>query len=270
MMVLFNRNMARKPRNLQQGYCYHITVRCNNREFRLTRLECREVLLYAIKKCQEKYSFKVYALCIMSNHVHYLLEPANCEELPKIMQWLNWYTAMCFNRMLNRTGHFWEKRYHSTGFPMSDKKRALNTIRYIHANPKAAGMQHGFFYDFSNYGSYERLTQDGITEWHPAFLALGATLEICAAAYRRFCERYQPKPKPEKRNAWGSKVLKGLIGKLKPQGKGKGKKESPGQLGLWEEWQPPDEIHEVAAQFMRANCRDPQYFDKYLDPRGAR
>jgi hypothetical protein len=39
------------------------------------------------------------------------------------MHWLNWYTAMCFNRMMNRTGHFWEKRYHSNellvllGFP---------------------------------------------------------------------------------------------------------------------------------------------------------
>ncbi|WP_353259638.1 hypothetical protein [Prochlorothrix hollandica] len=68
------------------------------------------------------------------------------------------------------------------------------------------------------------------------------------------------------------KVLKGSIDKLKPQGKGK-KKESPRQLGLWEDWQPPDEIHGVAAQFMRANCRDPQYFDQYLDPRrcdGAR
>jgi putative transposase len=89
----------------------------------------------------------------MSNHVHYLLEPKQPEDLPKIMHWLNWYTAMCFNRMLNRTGHFWEKRYNSTGFANTDRQRALNTLRYIHANPKAAGMQQGFFYDFSNYGS---------------------------------------------------------------------------------------------------------------------
>ena len=98
-------------------------MRCNNREFRLTRLECRKVLLYAIQKCKDKYGFKLYALCIMSNHIHYLLEPLQPEDLPKIMHWLNWYTAMCFNRMMNRTGHFWEKRYHSNellvllGFP---------------------------------------------------------------------------------------------------------------------------------------------------------
>ncbi|MEH2240221.1 MAG: hypothetical protein V7K30_29160 [Nostoc sp.] len=49
----------------------------------------------------------------------------------------------------------------------------MNTLRYIHANPKAAGMQEGFFYDFSNYGVYERLGDDGLTTWHLAFLTLG-------------------------------------------------------------------------------------------------
>ncbi|WP_341530007.1 transposase [Nostoc sp. UHCC 0302] len=98
--------MSRPKRDLKAGFCYHITVRCNNREFRLTRLKCREVFLCAIKKAQGKYGFKLYTLCIMSNHVHYLIEPQQTENLPKIMHWLNWYTAMCFNRMLNRTGIF--------------------------------------------------------------------------------------------------------------------------------------------------------------------
>ncbi|MDZ8051949.1 MAG: hypothetical protein RMX68_012360 [Aulosira sp. ZfuVER01] len=49
--------MSRPPRNLQPGFCYHITTCCNNWEFRLTRLECREVFLYAIKQAQQKYEF---------------------------------------------------------------------------------------------------------------------------------------------------------------------------------------------------------------------
>jgi putative transposase len=115
--------MARKPRELLSGYCYHVTVRCNNREFRLIRDECREVLLFAIQKCKDKFGFKLYALCVMSNHIHYLLEPLQPEDLPKIMHWLNWYTAMCFNQMMNRTGHFWEKRYHSKGFANTDMRQ---------------------------------------------------------------------------------------------------------------------------------------------------
>ncbi|MGD1804749.1 hypothetical protein ACP6PL_04810 [Dapis sp. BLCC M126] len=99
---------------------------------------------------------------------------------------------MSFNALLNRKGHFWEQRYTCHGFPNSDKQRALNTIRYIHANPKAAGIREGFFYDFSNYGTYEQLTTDGITQWHPAFFELGTSLEECADKYKGFCRRYTP------------------------------------------------------------------------------
>ncbi|MEL6384393.1 MAG: transposase [Cyanobacteria bacterium J06626_18] len=245
--------MSRLPRQLQSGYCYHITTRCNNREFRLTRFECRELLLSAIKRCQEKFGFKLYGLCIMSNHVHYLLEPAQPDDLPKIMHWLNWYAAMSFNQLLNRTGHFWEKRYHSTACPNTDARRALNTLRYIHANPKAANMQQGWFYDFSNYGTYDRLTDDGLTQWHPAFLALGATLDLCVQAYRRLCKRYKPKPKPERKPRWGSQKLAALRQKLKA------KKASPGQKRLWKAWDVPvDEIEAVAKKFVLANCLNPE------------
>jgi putative transposase len=76
--------MSRLPLTFQPQHCYHITTRCNNREFRLTRFECRQLLLYALRTCQSKYGFKLYGLCIMSNHVHYLLEPAQPEDVPKI------------------------------------------------------------------------------------------------------------------------------------------------------------------------------------------
>ena len=242
--------MPRKPRDLKPGYCDHITMRCNNREFRLTRFECRTVLLYAIQQCQRKYGFKLYALCIMSNHVHYLLEPPQPADLARIMHWLNWYTAMCFNRMLHRTGHFWEKRYHSTGFSHTDFRRALNTLRYIHANPKAAGMQLGFFYDFSNYGIHDRLSEDGLTQWHPAFLDLGETLDECAAKYRQFCRNYRPQAKPEKRYYWGSHLLAGLVvQKGQP-------KQTPGQKSLpWDHCQVAarPEVQAVAQKFIEAN-----------------
>ena len=151
-----------------------------------------------------------------------------------------------------RTGHFWEKRYHSTGFPNTDQRRALNTLHYIHANPKAAAMQQGFFYDYSNYGTYDRLTDDGLTQWHPAFLAMGTTLELCAEAYRKFCKKYKPQPKPERRNTWGSKKLAAIRQKMKA------KKKTPGQQSLWDEWQAPmDAVQKVAKKFVLANCLNP-------------
>jgi hypothetical protein len=76
--------MPRKLRRFQTGYAYHVTVRCNNREFKLQRLECREVFLYAIKQAIEKYKFKLYAVCIMSNHIHYLIEPRSSGKSPTL------------------------------------------------------------------------------------------------------------------------------------------------------------------------------------------
>jgi putative transposase len=253
--------MPRPARDLKPNYCYHITVRCNNREFKLLRHECREVFLYALKQAIEKYNFKLYALCIMSNHVHYLIEPAVPEDLPRIMHWINWYTAMCFNRMLNRSGHFWEKRYHSSGFERTDYKRALNTMRYIHSNPKAAGMQQGFFYDFSNYGIHDRLGDDGLTQWHPAFFSLGQSLDECAANYRKFCKKYKPKPKSETRCHWGSKLLPKVLSARER------KRRVPGQTRLpWDEWEATDsEIRDVAEKFVMANCYDPKVAAQFFN-----
>ena len=71
--------IARPKRSFQTGFCYPVTVQCNNREFRLIREACRKVLLYAIERCKAKYGFRLYALCIMSNPVHYLIEPGGVE-----------------------------------------------------------------------------------------------------------------------------------------------------------------------------------------------
>jgi hypothetical protein len=69
-------------------------MRCNNRAFNLGSRESREILLYTLNRAKQKYDFKIFGLCIMLNHVHYVIQPATAEELPKIMHWINWYSAM--------------------------------------------------------------------------------------------------------------------------------------------------------------------------------
>jgi putative transposase len=158
---------------------------------------------------------------------------------------------MCFNRMLRRTGHFWEKRYYCDGFPASDRDRALNTLRYIHANPKAAKMRQSFFYDFSNYGSYERLTDDGLTQWHPAFLRLGNSLEECARKYKGFCQKYKPKEKTPTQCHWGSKLLAGVH--LSDKGSTSDPKKSPSVPPPPCQVSETPELTEVVRQFIEAN-----------------
>jgi hypothetical protein len=139
----------------------------------------------------------------MSNHVHYLIRPARPEEMPKLMHWLNWYSAMLLNRLLRRRGHFWERRYHAVAVPDRDTGHSLRVLRYIHANPKAAGMIAGYDYAYSNYRRYARPADDSLSAWHPAYLRLGNTLDRCARRYEQFCWRYRPEPKKQRRSRWG-------------------------------------------------------------------
>jgi putative transposase len=89
-------------------------------------------------------------------------------------------------------------------------------------------------------------------------------LDECAEKYRGFCKKYKPKPKPEKRNHWGSKLLAGM--KITK----KGKKAPRGQLSLWEEWEANSpEIIEVADQFIFANCYNPQVAGSILQKNRA-
>jgi hypothetical protein len=69
--------------------------------------------------------------------------------------------------------------------------------------------QTSFYYRYSNYASYARLSEDVLTQWHPAFLTLGETLDECSARYRNFCRQYRPetKPKPRDTSGWGSQRL---------------------------------------------------------------
>ncbi|WP_017719775.1 hypothetical protein [Kamptonema formosum] len=116
-------------------------------------------------------------------------------------------------------------------------------------------MRKGFFYDFSNYGSYERLTDDGLTQWHPAFLQLGSTLEECAQKYRRFCQKYKPKGKTPSSSHWGSRLLAGVHINLSPDKKRSTRAKlahnvtaSPGCGGSGN-----DQLAQVVRKFIEAN-----------------
>ncbi len=172
------------------------------------------------------------------------------------MHWFGWYSAMALNRLSGRCGHFWEARYYATAIAAKDHRRVLNTLRYIHANPKAAGVRKGFYDPYSNYGHYGRLACDGISEWHPSFLQLASSLKDCSRRYERFCERYRHHGKGAPKCHWGSRILKQLVSHSRTRSKRK--RISPGQQQLTFAFdvrlsQIPEEWYQVAVRFRRAN-----------------
>jgi putative transposase len=68
--------MSRPRRSFEATTSYHITMRCNNQAFDLRRPQARKVILFCLARAREKFAFDLFGLCVMSNHVHYLIRPA--------------------------------------------------------------------------------------------------------------------------------------------------------------------------------------------------
>jgi REP element-mobilizing transposase RayT len=98
--------MPRKPRHLPQGHSFHITLRCNSRQFLIAKGLRRDVLLAVLAKAQTKIPHKLYGVCLMANHLHLLIRPDDASQLPRLMHWIGWYSAMALNRLAGRCGHF--------------------------------------------------------------------------------------------------------------------------------------------------------------------
>jgi REP element-mobilizing transposase RayT len=79
--------------------------------------------------------FELLAWVVMPNHVHALLEVGDM-PLSRIVQ--NWKSivAVAANRLLGRTGDFWQLDYWDTF--MRDREQARKTTRYIENNPVKA------------------------------------------------------------------------------------------------------------------------------------
>ena len=146
----------------------------------------------------------------------------------------------------------------TTAIAAKDHIRVLNTLRYIHANPKSAGVRKGFYDPYSNYGHYSRLACDGISEWHPSFLQLASSMKGCSRRYERFCQTYRHHAKGGVKSHWGSRMLKRLV-EARSGPRSKRKRVSPGQQQLPFAFdvrlnQIPEEWHQVAVRFRWANC----------------
>jgi REP element-mobilizing transposase RayT len=67
--------LPRPKRYLPQEHSFHITLRCNSRQFLIAKRIRRDVLLVVLEKAKHKYPFRLYGVCLMANHIHLLLKP---------------------------------------------------------------------------------------------------------------------------------------------------------------------------------------------------
>ena len=85
----------------------------------------------------ERYRLRVWAYCLMPNHVHLVAVPADQESLARSFGEAHRLYAIRINRRNGWQGHLWQERFFSC--PM-DNRHALEAIRYVLLNPVRAGL----------------------------------------------------------------------------------------------------------------------------------
>ena len=178
--------MARPVRIEFPGAVYHVITRGNNRQVIFRDDHDRVKYLEKLRSYCEQKGVDLLCYCLLSNHVHLLLETPQ-GNLSKMMQPFQTSYTLYFNRRHRRTGHLFEQRYKAL---LVDKDNYLLQVsRYIHLNPVGAGIvQRPQDYLWSSYGAYAGTKKMGGINRQLILEQFGNPGKRRLASYREFVE----------------------------------------------------------------------------------
>ena len=108
--------------------------------------------LETLKKYKAISGYKIFAYCLMSNHVHLLLKVEK-EDIDLIIKRVASSYVYWYNWKYKRNGHLFQDRFKSE--PVENDSYFLTVVRYIHQNPLKAGVCKSIDgYNFSSYNEY--------------------------------------------------------------------------------------------------------------------
>ncbi|BBM82883.1 REP-associated tyrosine transposase [Candidatus Uabimicrobium amorphum] len=166
---------------------FHITTRCDNKNFYFQEDEDFTEYLKVLEKAREKYGFKLHAYCLTRNHVHLLLSTPTEDNLSTLMQYINGQYAKNYNRRHKRTGHFWGERFYST--IIESETQLLNSIFYIELNMTRNGVtKHPKDWKWSSYNQHSGCKGPIKIDYHEVYLRLSSTAQDRQKKYTSMME----------------------------------------------------------------------------------
>lgn len=144
--------MPRSARKKSTTGIYHVMLRGINQQQIFEDSEDYEKFLQILKDCKAISGFKLYAYCLMGNHVHLLIHEVS-EPIEQIMKRVATRFVYWYNIKYQRVGHLFQDRFKSE--PVEDDSYFLTVIRYIHQNPiKAEIRKQITAYEYSSYAEF--------------------------------------------------------------------------------------------------------------------
>ncbi|MHB1399030.1 MAG: transposase [Trichloromonadaceae bacterium] len=131
--------MPRTARIVLSGYPHHVIQRGHNRHAVFAGEDDFLYYLHNLAEWKQRLGCKVYAFCLMTNHVHLVIAPGDDpESLGRLMKRLAGRQTRFVNRVEGRSGTLWEGRFKSS--PIETNAYLLACCRYVEMNPVLAGM----------------------------------------------------------------------------------------------------------------------------------
>jgi len=182
----------RLPRLVIAHTPHHVVQRGHSRQAIFTAAEDYRAYLSDLKEKSAELGVRVYAYCLMTNHVHLLMMPTDDTlALAKLMQEIGRRATRRWNQRWGRSGTLWESRYKSS--VVHTDAYLLACCRYIELNPVRAHMAaHAADYPWSSYRGRMGMAEGGVLEPHPLYLALGYSEDERRAVYRSYVESAMP------------------------------------------------------------------------------
>ena len=179
--------MPRKPRGMQLAdrVAYHVMSRGHNREAVFGETGDFRHFLRLLGRYRERFGFRLYHYCQMTNHVHLLVQLENPRRLSSLMAGLLLAYTRYYNRRYGFVGHLWQGRFKS---PTVQRERYWLTCgRYLERNPLAAGLVKApWDYAWSSCRAYALGEPDALLTEDPEYAELSPAPARRQSLWREF------------------------------------------------------------------------------------
>jgi putative transposase len=189
--------MARKKRICIPGVTYHVFSRCIETKNMMNLNKVKDMLISVLDQVLEKYTFDLSTFVIMDNHFHFLITTIDGgEDISKILQFIKSQFARKYNKMMNRTGPFWNERFGDTIIEhANDPVFVFNyIIWYFGYNPVRSGYVNDprdYTYSTINYYLDQNFIPPVKLKLHKYFIQLGNTFQDRLKKFLEFEELYR-------------------------------------------------------------------------------
>lgn len=129
--------MSRIAGAVAPGYAHHVTHRGNYQQNIFKDEEDYRRYKGWLEEYSRKEGLRIWAYCLMTNHVHFVCVPDRETSLSRTFNILHMRYSQYFNKKQGVKGHLWQGRFFSS---ILDDRHLHAAVRYVENNPLHASI----------------------------------------------------------------------------------------------------------------------------------